>query len=74
MDYDYVIKVKLEPGDIRVCDYCNKILVDGEAEVVKECHSTEYGLMCNNCLGSIQPITSHKAGECVKEERWYRGV
>lgn len=73
MDYDYIIEVRLEPGDPRVCDYCNKLLVDHEAKVVEDCFSTEYGLVCSKCLGSIPPISSHKEGEIVDKEVWYKG-
>jgi len=72
MEPDFIIKVGLNPGDQRVCDYCNTDLVDGEATVTKECHSTEYGLMCSKCLGSIKPISSHKEGENVANETWYK--
>jgi hypothetical protein len=73
MKPDFIIRVELGPGDPRVCDYCNKLLVDHEAKVVEECHSTEYGLVCNRCLGTIPPISSHRQGDVVGEERWYIG-
>ena len=73
MEPDFIIRVELDPGDPRVCDYCNKLLVDHEATVVEDCCSTEYGLMCSRCLGSIEPISSHKQGEIVSKERWYMG-
>ena len=72
-DDAFVIHVQLQPGDPRVCDYCNKFLVDEEGIAVEECFSTDYGLMCKGCLGNIKPLTSHKQGEDVKNERWYRG-
>lgn len=74
MDYDWIIKVTLQDGDPRVCDYCNKLLVDEEGITVEECHSTDYGLMCRGCLGSIEPLRSHVAGVNVKKEGWYQGV
>ena len=73
MKPDFIVKVELDPGDPRVCDYCNRLLVDHEAKVVEECHSTEYGLMCVKCIGSIKPISSHKQGDIVSKERWYKG-
>ena len=50
MKPDFIIRVDLDQDDPRVCDYCNKLLVNNEATVVDECHSTEYGLMCSKCL------------------------
>ena len=73
MKPDFIIKVELDPGDPRVCDYCNRLLVDHEAKVVEDCFSTEYGLMCSKRLGSIKPISSHKQGDIVSGERWYKG-
>ena len=73
MKPDFIIRVGLDHGDPRVCDYCNTDLVDGEANVVKDCHSTDYGLMCSGCLGSVKPISSHKEGESVVNEDWYKG-
>jgi len=74
MDYDFEIHVRLGDGEPRVCDYCNKFLVNEEGVAVEECFSTEYGLMCSECLGSIRLLTSHHVGEYVKEESWYKGV
>ena len=73
MEPDFIIRVELDPGDPRVCDYCNRLLVDEDARCVEDCHSTEYGLVCNRCLGSIESISSHKQGDMVAEERWYKG-
>ena len=73
MEPDFIIRVGLSHGDPRVCDYCNDILVDGEAKVTKDCYSTEYGLMCSGCLGSIKPLTTHKEGDSVVDEAWYKG-
>jgi hypothetical protein len=70
---DFIIRVELDPGDPRVCDYCNRLLVDEDAKVVEDCHSTDWGLMCSKCLGSIEPISSHKQGEIVSGESWYTG-
>lgn len=70
----FVIEVRLEEGDPRVCDYCSKFLVNEQGIAEEECFSTEYGLMCRKCLGKkIKPITSHKPGEDVTMESWYRG-
>jgi hypothetical protein len=73
MEPDFIIRVELDPGEPRVCDYCNKILVDEDAACVEDCYSTDYGLMCSKCLGTIDPISSHKKGDIVSEERWYKG-
>jgi hypothetical protein len=69
----FVIHVRLQDGDPRVCDYCNRLLVDEEGIAVEDCHSTDYGLMCNRCLGGIKPFSSHKQGDFVKNESWYKG-
>ena len=69
----FMIHVRLYDGDPRVCDYCNRLLVNEQAVAVKDCHSTDYGLMCNRCLGTIKPISSHKQGSFVKNEPWYKG-
>jgi len=73
MDYDWIVRVELQDGDPRVCDYCNKLLVDEEGVTAEECHTTDYGLMCKSCLGSIEPIHSYVAGVNVKQENWYSG-
>ena len=73
MDWDHVIEVRLEPGDLRVCDYCNVELVDKGAIVVKDCYSTQYGHMCTRCKGSIEAISSHSLGDDVSNEPWYLG-
>ena len=72
MEPDFIIKVGLNPGDPRVCDYCNTDLVDGKATVVKDCHSTEYGLMCSGCLSSIKPLRSYEEADNVANEAWYK--
>lgn len=69
----FIIHVRLEDGDPRVCDYCNKFLVDEEGIAEEKCFSTNHGLMCKKCLGTIKPITSHNQGEDVKNESWYKG-
>ena len=69
----FIIRVKLNDGDPRVCDYCNKFLVNEEGIAEEKCFSTEYGLMCRECLGSIEPITYYDQGENVKNESWYKG-
>jgi hypothetical protein len=71
--YDWIIKVTLQDGDPRVCDYCNRLLVGEDGVTVEECHSTDYGLMCQSCLGSIEPIRSYVTGVNVKKESWYKG-
>jgi hypothetical protein len=70
-DNPFIIKVTLQEGDPRVCDYCNKFLVDEEGVAVEDCFSTEYGLMCKKCLGTIKPLSSHRQGDNVKAEPWY---
>lgn len=72
-DRRFIIHVRLQEGDPRVCDYCNKLLVDEEGATVKECFSTDYGLMCRGCLGSIKPLNSYMKGVNVKQESWYQG-
>lgn len=73
MCHDFIIYVRLQDGDPRVCDYCNTLLVDEDGLTVKECHCTDYGLMCNKCLGDIKPISSYVVGVNVKQESWYKG-
>ena len=72
-DMPFIIKVELKDGDPRVCDYCAMFLVDEEGIAVEDCFSTDYGLMCRKCLGTIEPISSHTQGDNVKTETWYRG-
>lgn len=43
----FVIRVTLEDGDPRICDYCSAYLVNEEGIAEEECHSTDFGLMCN---------------------------
>lgn len=73
-DDEFIIFVRLQDGDPRVCDYCNRLLVDEDSVTVEECHSTDYGLMCKGCLGTIRPISSYEAGVNVKQEGWYKGI
>ncbi|MBD3320421.1 MAG: hypothetical protein GF350_04915 [Chitinivibrionales bacterium] len=73
MDYGFIVRVTLQPGDPRVCDYCNKLLVDEEGFTVEECFSTDHGLVCRRCLGGMVPFSSHQKGEDVKETFWYKG-
>lgn len=72
-DKPWVIKVTLQEGDPRVCDYCNKFLINEEGIAVEDCFSTEYSLMCRKCLGRIKPISLHRQGDNVKNESWYKG-
>ncbi|PIQ88691.1 MAG: hypothetical protein COV72_07120 [Candidatus Omnitrophica bacterium CG11_big_fil_rev_8_21_14_0_20_42_13] len=73
IDPDFVIRVELEDGDPRVCDYCNAFLVGEDGIAAEDCFSTDYGLVCRKCLGDIKPLSSHRQGDYVKEERWYKG-
>ncbi len=67
-----VIQIKVPEGVSRVCDYCNTILIDGKGGVTKKAHLTDYGLMCDECLGEIKPITTYSKGENVSNEYWYQ--
>ena len=67
----FIIRIEVPKGELRVCDYCNRILVDEEADVVEECFSTFYGLVCRDCLGHIGPLKGYKAGDNVYFESWY---
>lgn len=75
-----VITVRLNPGDTRVCDYCNKILMacngrqtnnagkGGENALVvqKRCHSTRYGLVCDECKEDIRALRTYEIGDVVR--------
>jgi hypothetical protein len=70
-----VIFVRLDPDDARVCDYCNDVLIvfdddAGALKVVKRCHSTSYGLMCDKCRGKIKAIRTYELGELVRADFW----
>ena len=67
----FIIRVEVPKGEIRLCDYCNRVLVDEEACVVQECFTTHYGLVCGSCLGRIRPLKGYKAGDNVYFEDWY---
>lgn len=67
-----VIEIKVPEGEVRVCDYCNKVLIDGKGGVLKKCHLTDYGLMCDRCLGSIKPLITYLERENVYYEDWYQ--
>jgi len=71
-DKEFIIEVKLDEKDDRVCDYCNKLLVayDEQQEklvCVENCFSTAYGLMCEKCKGSIEALKTYTKGEEYKE-------
>jgi len=67
-----VIEVKIPEGMPRVCDYCNDVLVDEKGVTVQKTHLTDYGLMCDGCLGGIKPITTYSGGQNVYYEQWYQ--
>ena len=67
-----VIEVKLSEGDPRVCDYCNDVLVDEKGTRVRKTHLTDYGLMCERCLGSMKPLATYSEGQSVYYEHWYQ--
>ena len=69
-----VIMVTLDETDPRVCDYCNELLVSYDEDeqsptfhklvAVKRCHSTDYGLMCDECKGKeIEAFRTWEAGQ-----------
>lgn len=68
----FIIEVKLDEKDDRVCDYCNILLVayDEKQEklvCVENCYSTAYGLMCEKCIGSIEALKSYRKDEEYEE-------
>lgn len=67
-----IIEVKVPEGMPRVCDYCNDIQIDEKAIAIKKCHLTDYGLMCNKCIGKIKPIVTYSEGQSVFYEFWYQ--
>lgn len=67
-----VIQIKVGEGEPRVCDYCNNILIDGEGKVLEKTHLTDYGLVCDKCLKTIEPAVTYLPGENVSGERWYQ--
>lgn len=67
----WIIRVDVPKGELRVCDYCNCDLIDNEANAIEDCFTTDYGLMCRRCIGSIAPIKAYKRGENVYYEDWY---
>ncbi|MCP4649624.1 MAG: hypothetical protein GY853_06035 [PVC group bacterium] len=72
-DNQFIIFVRLDDGEPRVCDYCNTLLVNEKGVTAEECFSTDYGLMCLSCLGGIRPLLSYQRGHNVKNESWYQG-
>ena len=69
----FIIRVTLEEGDPRICDYCSAYLVNEEGVVEQDCHLTDHGLMCSHCIGEIEPISIHAKGESTKNAFWYKG-
>ena len=67
-----IIQVKVPQGEPRVCDYCNDILIDGEGIALEKCHLTDYGLMCNTCLGETKPSATYSRETDVSKEQWYQ--
>ena len=67
----FIIKLVVPKGEPRVCDYCNCFLVDENAYVVDECFTTDYGLMCNRCIGRIRSLKGYMKGDNVYYEGWY---
>lgn len=67
-----VIAISLNRDDPRVCDYCNDLLVE-KGLTVRACHTTEDGLMCDECLKDTEtkPIKSYPADTDVSRESWY---
>ena len=67
-----VIVVKVPEWAPRVCDYCDDILVDENGITIKKAHLTDYGLMCDSCIGSIKPLATYSEGQSVYYEKWYQ--
>ena len=79
-----VITVRLDPKDTRVCDYCNDVLMvwDGDGRqrenttkkvknalvVRKRCHSTLYGLVCDECRGDLRALRTYEVGDIVRAD------
>lgn len=67
-----VITVHLDPKDSRVCDYCNEVLMElsngganSDLTVRKRCHSTPYGLLCDECKEDLRALRTYEAGDVV---------
>ncbi len=69
-----ISRIDIPEGSPRVCDYCNDVMVDGKGDVVKKCHLTEYGLMCERCVGKVGSIKTYAAGDSVSKETWYKNA
>ena len=64
----FIIEIKLDETDDRICDYCNMLLVQYNRErkkliCLQNCYTTAYGLMCETCKGNIEPAVLHKEGD-----------
>jgi len=69
---EFIIEVKLDEKDDRVCDYCNKLLVVYDEKqkkliCVENCFSTAYGLMCEECRSDIEALKAYRKDEEYRE-------
>lgn len=68
----FIIEVKLNEKDDRVCDYCNRLLVSYDEQkekliCVENCYSTNYGLLCEKCRGNIDFLQDYRKDEEYRE-------
>jgi len=67
-----VIEMKIGEGEPRVCDYCNAVLIDEQGIAVRMAYLTDFGLMCGDCIGTIESRRSYSEGKSVLNEYWYQ--
>jgi len=67
-----VIEVKIGEEEVRVCDYCNTVLIDEKGTAVQTAYLTDYGLICGGCIGTTKQNIAYLEGDSVFHERWYQ--
>ena len=65
-----------EPGytgqlELRMCDYCNTMLIDEYGIARQTAYLTDFGLFCGDCIGSNVPQAAYLEGDSVIGEDWY---
>jgi hypothetical protein len=64
--------VKCGEGESRVCDYCNKTLIDEQGTALETTYLTDYGLICGDCIGDAEAQIIYPEGRSVLNEDWYQ--
>ncbi len=69
---DEAIEVNVREGEVRVCNYCNTVLIDTQGGAIKTAYLTDFGLICGDCIGDVESLNIYPEGKNVIDEDWYQ--